>query len=122
MKTPGTYVDGFLLAVPTAKLEEYRAVAEKASAIWLEHGALQYTECAADDMGVEWCRSFNTAADAKEDQTVIFAWASFADKASRDAANAKIMADERMSSICPSPPIFDCKTMSFGGFNVIVSH
>lgn len=121
METPGNYIDGFLLPIPKAKLEEYRALAEQASAIWLEHGALQYTECAADDLSADWGRSFAAAAAAKEDQTVIFAWAVFADRESRDAANAKIMADERLAAICPTPPIFDCKTMAFGGFKVIVS-
>jgi uncharacterized protein YbaA (DUF1428 family) len=91
MKLPGTYIDGFLLAVPTAKLEEYRAIADQAGDIWMKHGALQYTECAADDLSTEFCRSFRDTANAKEDETVIFAWAVFADRAARDAANAKIM-------------------------------
>lgn len=122
MKTPGHYIDGFLLPIPKARLEEYRAIAEQAAAIWIEHGALQYTECASDDLSTDFCRSFTDAAAAGEGQTVIFAWAVFADRATRDAANAKIMADERLKAICPaSAAIFDCKTMAFGGFNVIVS-
>ena len=122
MKTPGQYIDGFLLPIQTDRLEEYRAIAEQAAAIWIEHGALQYTECAADDLTTDFCRSFTDAAGAGEGQTVIFAWAVFADRAARDAANAKIMADERLKEICPaSAAIFDCKAMAFGGFNVIVS-
>jgi uncharacterized protein YbaA (DUF1428 family) len=122
MKTPGHYIDGFLLPIPTDRLEEYRAVAEQAAAIWIEHGALQYTECAADDLTTDFCRSFTDVAGAGEGQTVIFAWAVFADREARDAANAKIMADERLKAICPaSAAIFDCKTMAFGGFKVIVS-
>lgn len=123
MKTSGKYIDGFLLAIPTAKLEEYRKVAEQAAAIWIEHGALEYTECAADDMKAEGCRSFIETTAAKEDETVIFAWTVFADRAARDAANAKIMADERLAALCPATgPIFDCKRMAFGGFKPIVSH
>lgn len=122
MKTPGTYIDGFLLPVPTAKLEDYRQVAQQAAAIWMEHGALQYTECAADDMSTDFCRSFVAAAEAKEDETVIFSWAVFADREARDAANAKIMADERLQAICPATAaIFDCKRMAFGGFKTIVN-
>jgi uncharacterized protein YbaA (DUF1428 family) len=122
MNPPGTYIDGFLLPVPKAKLDEYRKLAEQASAIWIEHGALQYTECAADDLGAEFCRSFTETAAAQEDETVIFAWAVFADRAARDAANAKIMADERLKAICPqTAQIFDCKRMAFGGFKIIVS-
>lgn len=123
MKTPSTYLDGFLLPIPKEKLEEYRTLAEQAAAIWMEHGALQYTECAADDLTTEFCRTFTDTAAANEDETVIFAWAVFADRAARDAANAKIMADERLQAICPvNAQIFDCKRMAFGGFNTIVSH
>ncbi len=54
---------------------------------------------------------------------MIFAWAVFVDRESRDAANAKIMADERLAGMCEQTgKIFDCKRMSFGGFKVIVSH
>jgi len=123
MKAPGTYIDGFLLPVPKACLEDYRKLAEQAAAIWIEHGALQYTECAADDLNTDFCRSFTEAASANEDETVIFAWAIFADRTARDAANAKIMDDDRLKAICPATAqIFDCKRMVFGGFKAIVSH
>lgn len=122
MKLPGTYLDGFLLPVPTAKLEEYGQLAQQAAAIWLEHGALHYMEAAADDLSTDFCRSFVATADAKEDETVIFAFAIFADKAARDAANARIMADERLTAIGPATAaIFDCKRMAFGGFRAIVN-
>ena len=34
-----TYVDGFLLAVPRAKLDSYRKLAELGGSVWMEHGA-----------------------------------------------------------------------------------
>jgi uncharacterized protein YbaA (DUF1428 family) len=37
------YVDGFVLPVPLAKLAEYRRLARKAGKIWIEHGALKFT-------------------------------------------------------------------------------
>ena len=122
MKLSGTYLDGFLLPVPTAKLEEYRQLAQQAAAIWIEHGALHYVEAAVDDLTTEFCRSFAAAADTKDGETVVFAFAIFADRAARDAANAKIMADERINAISPaSNSIFDCKRMAFGGFKTIVN-
>jgi len=45
-----TYVDGFVLPVPTDKLAAYRRMARKAGKIWREHGALEYIECLADDV------------------------------------------------------------------------
>lgn len=123
MKIPGTYIDGFLLPIPKDRVEDYGKLAERAAAIWIEHGALQYTECAIDDLGADFCRSFIETTGAQEHETVIFAWAVFADRASRDAANAKIMSDERLAGMCgESGQIFDSKRMSFGGFNVLVSH
>ncbi len=58
MKLPGNYVDGYVLPVPKARLEDYRKVADQAGAIWLEHDALQYTECVGDDLSAPFCRSF----------------------------------------------------------------
>lgn len=122
MKTPGQYVDGFLLPISPAKLAAYREVAEMAASVWMEHGALQYTECAADDLATDFCRPFSDAAGASAEETVVFAWAVFADRESRDAANAKIMADPRIQELgVKTDPLFDCKRMAFGGFNVIVS-
>ena len=123
MKTPGQYVAGFLLPISPSNLSAYREVAERAASVWMEHGALQYTECAADDLTTDFCRPFNDAAGANAEETVVFAWAVFADRESRDAANGKIMADPRIQELgVKTDPLFDCKRMAFGGFQVIVSH
>ena len=47
------YADGFLLAVPKRKLAAYRKISRKAGKIWKEHGALEYIECAGDDLKVK---------------------------------------------------------------------
>lgn len=44
------YVDGFVLPVPKKKLQAYRRIAQNAGKVWREHGALEYIECAADDV------------------------------------------------------------------------
>ena len=44
------YVDGFVLPVPKRNVEAYRRMAQKAGKIWREHGALEYRECAGDDI------------------------------------------------------------------------
>lgn len=41
------YVDGFLIPVPTDKLEAYRKIAEAAGVIWKDHSALGYQSPAA---------------------------------------------------------------------------
>ena len=79
-------------------------------------------EAVGDDLSTDFCRSLAAAAEAKEDETVVFAFAIFADRAARDAANAKIMEDERLKVICPaSNAIFDSQRMAFGGFKALVN-
>ena len=41
------YVDGFVIPVPKKNLTAYRS---KAGKIWMDHGALHYMECVADDV------------------------------------------------------------------------
>ena len=45
-----SYVDGFVVPVPRSKLAQYRKMAKLGGKIWLEHGALEYHECVADDV------------------------------------------------------------------------
>lgn len=44
------YVDGFVLPIPRKNKAAYRRLARKAGQIWLEHGALEYRECIAEDV------------------------------------------------------------------------
>ncbi len=116
-----SYIDGFLLPVPRAHLDEYRAVASQCAPIWKEYGALNYIETVIDDATCTEMRPFTTAADAKEDEVVIFSWVVYPSKAVRDEANAKIMSDPRLAEFGEKcQEIFDCKRMSFAGFRPIV--
>jgi uncharacterized protein YbaA (DUF1428 family) len=36
------YIDGFVIPIPTARIDEYRLIAEKAAKIWKDQGALDY--------------------------------------------------------------------------------
>jgi uncharacterized protein YbaA (DUF1428 family) len=117
-----TYTDGFVLSIPKDKLDQYISVATKAAEIWREHGALEYRECAGDDMDAKDLVSFPELAKTKPDEIVIFAWATFKSREHRDAVNAKIMADPRISAMCgETASIFDCTRMAYGGFKTIVS-
>lgn len=115
------YVDGFIIPIPKARLEEYRQMAEKAAKIWKEYGALDYWECVGDDMATQDTLSFSQIANLTPDEVVMFSWVVFASKEARDAANAKIFADPRMNEMMnESNPIFDCKRMAYGGFRPLV--
>lgn len=116
------YIDGFVLPVPEARLSEYQAIAAKAGAIWIEHGALQYYECAGDDLDVKDQVPFTKLAETKEGETVVFALIIYKSRAHRDEVNAKVLADPRMSEMCdPGNMPMDCTRMAYGGFRSIVA-
>ena len=110
-----SYVDGFVLAVPTARLEKYKELARKAGAAWMEHGALAYVECIGDDVPYGELTSFPRAVQASEDEAVVLSWIVYKSREHRDAVMAKVMADPRMEPDFEAMP-FDAKRMIFGGF------
>ncbi|WP_026872155.1 DUF1428 domain-containing protein [Inquilinus limosus] len=114
-----SYADGFVAAVPKAKLEEYKEMARKAGAVWKAHGALAYVECIGDDVPYGELTSFPRAVQAKEDEVVVFAWIVYESRAARDEINKKVMADPRMEMGTAAPP-FDGKRMIYGGFEVFL--
>lgn len=113
------YVDGFLLAVPTANREAYRRHAEAVAPVFREHGALSLVEAWGDDVPEGKRNSMRSAVLLKPDETVVFAWITWPDKATRDAGMAKVAADPRATGNMADMP-FDAKRMIFGGFEVIV--
>ncbi len=116
----GNYVDGFVLAVPKDKLEEYRAMAELAGKVWKEHGALTYVECVADDVQPGKVTSFPQAVLAKEDELVVFAWVTYSSREERDRINEAAMNDPRLADMTPESMPFDGMRMFWGGFKKLV--
>lgn len=115
------YVDGFVLPIRKERLPNYQTIAETASKIWKEYGALEYWECVGDDLKTDCSQTFTEMTNATDDETVIFAWAIFESREARDAANEKIMADPRMAELMDSvTPIVDFQRMAHGGFKEIV--
>ena len=113
------YVDGFVVAVPKKNLAEYKKMARKAGKIWIEHGALSYTECVGDDVPVGKVTSFTKAVKLKPNETVIFAWIEYKTKRDRDAVNKKVIADPRLQTDMSDAP-FDAKRMIYGGFKSVI--
>ena len=115
------YVDGFVLPVPKKKMNAYRRLAQKASRIWKEHGALDYKECVGDDLNVKFAMPFPRGIKIKAGETVVFSYIVYKSRAHRDAVNAKVMKDPRIDGMCdPKDMPFDCKRMLYGGFKTIV--
>lgn len=116
------YIDGFVLAVPTASKEKFIQHATAANAVFLEYGAVRSLECWGDDVKAGKQTDFQRAVQAKDDETVVFSWVEWPDKATRDAAMARMdemMKDPRMDP-AKNPMPFDGKRMIFGGFTPVV--
>lgn len=116
-----TYVDGFVLPVPKDKIEAYKDLAARACQIWMEHGALSYVECIADDTPYGEVTSFPRSVLAKEDEVVMFSWITYPSREVRDAVNAKVMADPRMQADMADIP-FDGKRLIWGGFKLLLQN
>jgi uncharacterized protein YbaA (DUF1428 family) len=117
------YVDGFLIPVPKKKKAAYAAIARKAAKVWMEHGALEYRECVAEDVSWGKRTSFPRAVKQKPTETVWFSWIVYKNRKHRDSVMAKVMKDKRLESMMDIKKMpFDAKRMIFGGFEVVVSH
>ena len=115
------YVDGYVLPVPKKNVAAYRRMAQKAGKVWRDHGALEYIECAADDVKPGKHTSFPQSVKLKVGETVVFSWIVFKSRAHRDRVNAKVMKDPRLANMMdPKALPFDGKRMFWGGFKVMV--
>jgi uncharacterized protein YbaA (DUF1428 family) len=81
----------------------------------------EYWECLGDDLDIKDMVSFRKAANAGEDETVVFSWIVFESREHRDKVNAAVMADPPIAEMMEqgSEP-FDCKRMVYGGFRKLV--
>jgi uncharacterized protein YbaA (DUF1428 family) len=115
------YVDGYVLPVPKKNLKAYRRIAQVAGKVWKSHGALDYKECAGDDLKTKWGIPFPRLAKTKPGETVVFSWIVFKSRKDRDRVNAKVMKDKRLADCMdPKKMPFDCKRMCYGGFKTLV--
>ncbi|GLQ22996.1 hypothetical protein GCM10007853_08700 [Algimonas ampicilliniresistens] len=114
------YIDGFVIAVPTANKDKFRKHAKNIDSLFTKHGALHVIEAWGDDVPMGETTDFHRAVKAQGDETVVFSWVFWPDKATRDAGNKKIFAEmEAMDEAAMKMP-FDGKRMIYGGFNVLV--
>ena len=118
-----SYIDGFVLAVPTANRQTFIEHARRGDSVFTELGATRVVECWADDVPDGKVTDFRRAVKATPDETVVFSWIEWPDKDTRDAAMRKIMSgeyhDERMDPE-KNPMPFDGKRMIYGGFEPVI--
>lgn len=120
------YIDGFVIAVPTANKQKFIEHAQLGDSVFLDLGATRILECWGDDIPNGRLTDFRKAVQAKDDETAVFSWIEWPDKATRDAAFAKAewmnhpeTADPRMHPE-KNPMPFDGQRLIFGGFAPVV--
>lgn len=113
------YVDGYLIPVKHDRIDDYKAIAEAAGALWIEHGAHSVVEAMADDVPDGVQTSFPMAVKLEPDEVVFFSWITYRDRPHRDAVNARVMADPRLVMPTDNAPM-NGQRMVWGGFVPVV--
>ena len=115
------YVDGYVVPIKRARIDEYKKLARRAGKIWLEHGALEYVECVADDVSKGKVTSFPQSLQLKRNEIVGFSWIVYKSRAHRDRVNKKVMEDPRLATMFDKNAMpFDMQRMFWGGFKPLV--
>ena len=116
------YVDGFVLPVPKKNRAAYTRMARLGAKVWIEHGALEYHECVADDVPNGKLTSFPQSVKLKRNEEVWFSWIVYKSRKDRDRILAKVMKDPRLAPYMdPRKMPLDGKRMFWGGFRAVVS-
>lgn len=115
-----TYVDGYVLAVPTANRERFRAMASRVGKIFVDHGALRVVETWGDDVQKGEVTDLHRAVQARGDETVVFSWIEWPSKDARDKGNEAVAADPRLEPLPEEADLMDSKRMIYGGFIPLV--
>lgn len=117
-----SYVDGYVIPIKKKSVRAYKKMASAAGKVWRDHGALDYKECIGNDLFIKGCGSIATLSKARKDETVVFSYIVFKSRKHRDAVNAKVLKDPRISCQDFGAMPFVPKRMYYGGFDVIVDY
>lgn len=113
-----SYVQGFILAVPTQNKRAYLDMAAKSAPLFKEFGAIRQVEAWGDDVPDGKVTDFKKSVKAEDGETVVFSWMEYPDRATYEAAKQKSMSDPRMKDMGDMP--FDGKRMIYGGFDPLI--
>jgi uncharacterized protein YbaA (DUF1428 family) len=108
------YFQCVVIPVKTGNKQPFLDMAPKMSSIFAEHGATRSVECWGDDLTDGKVTDFKRSVQAIGDETVVFSWDAWPNKAAYDAAMKKLMADDRMKPNGSMP--FDGRRLIYGAF------
>jgi uncharacterized protein YbaA (DUF1428 family) len=111
------YIDGFIIPAKASDQAGFIDHATRMDRIMIEQGATRIVEAWADDVPEGTVTDFNRSVQVTGDETPVFSWVEWPDKATRDAAMEQMQSNQEMMN---EPMPFDGKRMIFGGFEPIV--
>ena len=112
-----THYFGSIAAVPTANKQAYIDHLEQAWRLMSKHGATRMVETWGVDVPRGKVNDLHGAVQAKDDESVVFAWTEWPDKAAADKAWENMQNDPEMADM--QMP-FDGSRMIFGGFDPVM--
>lgn len=112
------YIAGFVAPVPNENKEIYRKHAADAVPYFKGLGITRCVESWGDDVPEGKVTDFRRSVNARDGESIAFAWQEYPDRATFDEANRKMMSDPAMEDMGQTMP-FDGKRMIWGGFDVI---
>lgn len=108
------YICGLVIPVPEDRMDAYRRWAERGAAIFRKYGCVEIVESWEDFVPAGKLTDFRRAVDAKEGEKIVFTWQVWPDKATLDAAEARMHADDALEVEGEIP--FDARRMILGCF------
>ena len=114
-----TYIDGFVLAVPTANKAAYLEHARASVPVFKKYGALRMVENWGVDVPDGERTSFPMAVKCQADETVVFSWIEWASRAARDTGMEALMKDPFFQNEDGRVP-YDGARMIFGSFETLL--
>lgn len=112
-----SYIQGFVIAVPKANKAAYIQSAQQSATLFKEYGATSLMETWSETIADGEVTDFKRAVKAEPDEAIVFSWIVWPDKATHDAAAARMETDPRWQQFDAMP--FDGKRMIWGGFEPI---
>ena len=111
------YVAGFVIPVPAEKMEPYRKWAEESAALFREYGCFEIVDSWEDNVPTGQQTDFRRAVAAEDGEKIVFSWQIWPDKATLDAAEARMRDDRRFA--LPTDIPFDPRRLILGCFKPI---
>lgn len=112
-----TYYTGSIAAVPTANQQKYIEHATAAWPLFKSLGATRMVETWGVDVPKGKVTDFHGAVNARDDESIVFSWIAWPDKATAEAAWKSMQGDPAMNEMPDMP--FDGSRMIFGGFSPV---